>query len=624
MIETRNTQFDRTARAVPARGPRNVGPALAPVRDTVLFPWEQTLFFLLFGLVVALRIFHILTYPIDSDEPQHLHVAWAWTKGLVQYRDVFDNHAPLFHILMAPFVALVGDRANIIVLMRMLMLPVYAVTLWAVHGLGRALFGRRAGLWAALLLGSFPNFFYRSVEFRADNFWVALWALALLALFGGELSRKRGFWAGLLFGALVSTSIKSGIMMIAMGAACALLPLAALGLKQDFDWRKLTSRAAVMAAGACALPLVLFVLFTALGAWKPFVQCAIRHNMLEEAEKAEATYLPFVGAVLFALCARLLYQKSPATSLGRRAACLLLVAALYLPIMKALLPVVKSQTMLSYYPLLALGCVAIPYALSRNRPAALKNSVLNPALAQAAFTIAAAFMLFNFILLIPGTKLLRPAPEGKKKSVLVTLGLDEKSAGFISPQGMASFLGDLMELTNPSDYVLEPKGESVFRPRPIYYVLELFTQKRLEKGLLPDNIVAQCLQKRLCVALNSIKYPEETRRFVESNYLNVGRRQVGLIRVAGKILHRLKPGTKTPIEFSIAIPARYAILSRTGKAAGQLDGKRYSGPVELGAGVHRFMPDWPAVALAAVWAQAAERGFSPFNRQPEKKPGKKK
>src|SRR5947208_12458843 len=45
------------------------------------------------GISLVLRAIAFFHYRFDSDEPQHLHVAWGWTAGLLQYRDVFDNHA---------------------------------------------------------------------------------------------------------------------------------------------------------------------------------------------------------------------------------------------------------------------------------------------------------------------------------------------------------------------------------------------------------------------------------------------------------------------------------------------------------------------------------------------------
>jgi hypothetical protein len=75
--------------------------------------------------LLVLRIYCALTLPTNSDEPQHLHVVWAWTEGLLPYRDVFDNHAPLFQLLCAPLLAWLGERAAIVARMRLSMIPLY-------------------------------------------------------------------------------------------------------------------------------------------------------------------------------------------------------------------------------------------------------------------------------------------------------------------------------------------------------------------------------------------------------------------------------------------------------------------------------------------------------------------
>ena len=72
---------------------------------------------------------------MDSDEPQHLHVVWNWSQGRVAYRDFFDNHTPLFHLLMAPLLCLLGERADILNVMRLFVIPFYLVSIWAVHRL---------------------------------------------------------------------------------------------------------------------------------------------------------------------------------------------------------------------------------------------------------------------------------------------------------------------------------------------------------------------------------------------------------------------------------------------------------------------------------------------------------
>src|SRR6266849_10610329 len=103
---------------------------------------------ILIGISALSCLLHALAYfryRFDSDEPQHLHVAWGWTAGLLPYRDVFDNHAPLFHILTAPLVALIGEDPRILVFMRLAMTPFFAAALVGSFLVGRRLFGARAG-----------------------------------------------------------------------------------------------------------------------------------------------------------------------------------------------------------------------------------------------------------------------------------------------------------------------------------------------------------------------------------------------------------------------------------------------------------------------------------------------
>jgi hypothetical protein len=59
-----------------------------------------------FTLMIALKLVNITHYRFDSDESQHMHVIWAWARGFIQYRDVFDNHMPFFQIMFAPIFGL--------------------------------------------------------------------------------------------------------------------------------------------------------------------------------------------------------------------------------------------------------------------------------------------------------------------------------------------------------------------------------------------------------------------------------------------------------------------------------------------------------------------------------------
>lgn len=98
-----------------------------------------TLLALHVATAIALRAFSLVRYRIDSDEPQHLHVVWQWTQGLLPYRDFYDNHMPLFHLLFAPLLQAAGESERVLLLGRLAMLPLVvasvALTWYIAHRL---------------------------------------------------------------------------------------------------------------------------------------------------------------------------------------------------------------------------------------------------------------------------------------------------------------------------------------------------------------------------------------------------------------------------------------------------------------------------------------------------------
>jgi hypothetical protein len=58
------------------------------------------------------------------------------------YRDFFDNHMPLFHIVSAPIFRWFGVRPDIVVPMRLLINGLFALNLWCVWKLASQFFSR--------------------------------------------------------------------------------------------------------------------------------------------------------------------------------------------------------------------------------------------------------------------------------------------------------------------------------------------------------------------------------------------------------------------------------------------------------------------------------------------------
>ncbi len=151
----------------------------------------------------------------------------------------------------------------------------------------------------------------------------------------------------------------------------------------------------------------------------------------------------------------------------------------------------------------------------------------------------------------------------------------------------------------------------MFRNRPFYYALETMTLERMARGLIADRIPERCIETRTCVAPADIKgFPPRARRFLEDRFV-----VVGSWRVAGSILPPVAGGPDGPRSFEVVIPARYTATGAEGPPRGMLDGAPCDGPRDLAPGRHEYQPASGEGPIAIIWAQALERGFTPFARR---------
>jgi 4-amino-4-deoxy-L-arabinose transferase-like glycosyltransferase len=547
---------------------------------------EAALLLFVFAATLLLRLLYTFRHAFNSDEPQHLHVAWAWTRGLVQYRDVFDNHTPLLHLLTAPLVALVGENPRLLFDARLAMIPLYLAALWGAGAIGRGIFGRRAGLWAAALLGLIPTFFFKSLEFRPDVLWMALWVLALAVLPGGEWTRSRGLAAGLLLGAALCASIKTLLLIAALGAAGLVLPFVTGEGLRALSPRRIAPGLAAMVAGAGIAPVAMILFLAHHGALRPFVDRAVLHNFLLGFGRWDqpARTLLFAPAILLVIAIGWLLARLRLPDRERgRLLLLALTAGFYLAAIQTITPLFNRQDLLPFYPLLSV--LAMGLVLMGWRRIALSRSAARAGRAAS----GAGILAFIALLLI---------------SLLATAEPPWRDG--TGPQ--TRLLAEVLRLTEPSDLVLDMKGETVFRIRSIDEVLEYVTRRLIERGDRTERFQERLIATRTCVATAEIdRFPERTRRFLEENYLVVGE-----VRVAGRILPGPAEDPGRSIVFEVAIPARYAIVAEAGAAAGLLDGEPYAGPRFLDAGRHTFTLSSGDGRIALIWARAAERGFSPF------------
>ncbi len=521
---------------------------------------ERLILIVLAVFTLVLRAIAYLHYRFDSDEPQHLHVAWGWTAGLVQYRDVFDNHAPLFHMLTAPVLRLVGERPDVLLYMRAPMLLFFAVVVWTTYVLGNRLYSKRVGMWAALLLALFPVFFLKSIEFRTDNLWNAFWCLALLVLTGGRVTAYRVFVAGLLLGCALATSMKTSLLILTLVASGIVTYM--------FRGRSIAHalRVTLIAlAGTAVVPAILAAYFFARGALSNLIFCVIRFNELVVSAKAPADLwlkrIIYVPALLLIIW--IAWLKRPATDDWqlRWRFFLAFATAFFGATLVGFWILISPRDMLPMFPILAI------------------------------FLAAAIDRLDVSLPVYVGTCLIFAAGVWYYADHL-ELRTDE----------YITMMNQVLGLTRPGEPIIDLKGETIYRRRPYYYIFEFITRRAMRKGYVQDTIPEDVVRAGCHVAqADGVFFPPRGRAFLNENFIDLGR-----LRTSGQWI-------KDDGSFGIAVPGDYVILSKDGQAQGALDGLQYTGRRMLQRGAHKFVTAGVNQELACLWAPAFERGYSPFH-----------
>lgn len=535
---------------------------------------------LLIGLIF-LRVVTVMHYKFGADEPQHLHVIWGWARGFVQYRDLADNHMPLFQVLCAPIYKLIGDRGTILYWMRIIQQPLYILAFWCTYRIGSLLFSRRVGVWAAILVGLSYDYAFCSVEFRTDNLWAPLWLLSVSVLLGAALTMRRALIAGFLMGLCFGVSMKTVLLLMstAIGGSMTLIFVGRERL--GIGWRQILSALTTFLATALIVPATIMTAFALYGIWPQFRYWVFDHNVVPGLTNHPAWWVIIfaVGFPLIALGVRRMVAVTPETVVAARRSFIFVTAGFFFTALLSFWPFLSRQDYLPFYPLAFVICTGAVLMILDRRA---KNR--NAAKIWRVMPIPALFGICELLLAL----LVHPFWQDKAKLE-------------------SDLLRATLKLTEPGDFVFDRRGETVFRQRCFYPIIETFTKERIRRGLMADNTIQRCIDTRTCVATLPDDMPLATFRFLEQNYLPIGNR----LRVAGVLLHPSTDGKH--FDFEIIIPASYKIIARDASTViGVLDGEPYEGNERfLSAGAHTFVQTSTGHDLVVFWAQAVDRDFRP-------------
>jgi hypothetical protein len=385
--------------------------------------------------------------------------------------------------------------------------------------------------------------------------------------------------------------MKSVLFLLSIAVAALLtLSLSLVGRRNlALSWAHLVQCIAAFVVSTASIPATIMIFFAFKGLWRDFRYCVFDFNFLARgaSENSLAYRIHLTLTIIIALpiilyVARRMIRASDGAGLAFRRVFILMVCTSYFLAFKTFWPLRSHDDDPPFYPLAAVLCSGALLAASTK----LISFKWNPGQILRRVPVPAFLAVGEILVLIA----MQPIWKDKTKRE-------------------TDLLRNVLTLLKPGDYVLDCKGETVFRQRGVRAVYETITKSAIRRGLILDNAPQRCVETHTCVVATILikTFPRDTSRFVKGNYLTV----TNNLRIAGK---ELKASATNPrrCEFEVTIPASYEIISPKENVSGTLDGIPYKGARFLAAGSHTFESTSPSRGLVLLWAQAVDRHFTPF------------
>jgi hypothetical protein len=161
-------------------------------------------------------------HAFDDDEFQHAHLAWAIAHGQVPYRDVFEHHLVLYHVLIGPVAAWCGNPAAVFVLRAVSWLcggiaGLFAVRVARRYGVDPLITGL-----VAVVMAAVPMIGFKLAEARPAVPALLCCAFAIDYATRAAINWRRAAVLGAVLGTAILLSQKMVYLAIALGAGVTL------------------------------------------------------------------------------------------------------------------------------------------------------------------------------------------------------------------------------------------------------------------------------------------------------------------------------------------------------------------------------------------------------------------
>jgi hypothetical protein len=487
--------------------------------------------FILILIAYGLRLWLLKVRFFDPDEFQHLHSAWYISKGMLPYRDYFEHHTPLLHLLLAPFFVFfkvdtdANDAIAFLFFARRWMWVFTGIILVLAFWLGKIWRDERIACVGTLFLANTIFFFQKTLEIRPDLlaviFWLGCLIMLVRAIQSDDAEGRKIRWLFAGSGAFLGIGILcTQKLLFALPGMTVVVAWYLLDPRSHGTFQVRFRNLLFQFSGFCSPILLMLLYFLLRGALNEFIEYTLLLNLQWKERFTPYRFLrllvwqnPFLvafGTVGLIRTLVVLFRRDT----FRRGEFILVLNTIGLIVGLFLMPVPYRQYYLLFLPLVAIlaGTLLVeavdiltelgerqyrwlwPSSVAVVLLAVLLGLTLwytlqmaKPHLLTDTFYLSITFYLIMWIGVLVGVVILliRRRRDGALALLLIALSvypLDQMRRAFI-PQTLGAFntrntrntnaLSDIryvIENTTPQDTVMDGiSGSGVFRPHAYFY-----------------------------------------------------------------------------------------------------------------------------------------------------------
>lgn len=218
---------------------------------------------LFLGLAVSVA-YSGYRYTYYGDEVMHVHMMYLLSSEYRIFADFFSIHAPLFHYLLLPFFHISGYTLASFLVLRIVMIVLYMIRLYAGWVLVSKLFSKPVAWLFVVFMLLDPFATFSAMQIRPDNLMMLVFTSALVSLAYAFDRQKKVLW--FLSGLLVSLSV-----LVSMKIAASAVGLVFI-LTIYLFWKKQWSDLFFFAVGGGVAGILFCLLFVIQGSFFSMLQ----------------------------------------------------------------------------------------------------------------------------------------------------------------------------------------------------------------------------------------------------------------------------------------------------------------------------------------------------------------